>query len=135
MKVIIDTNILMASLIADSVIRRMLVSKKVTFCLPEFALEEVEKHKEELKAKAGYSEEEFQSLKKLVMENVFIVPEGVIKIHMKEALRVMKDIDRKDAPFIAAAIAINAKGILSFDKDFSRQKRVKLFGVKEFLES
>ena len=133
MKVVIDTNVLMAALISDSVVRRLLASRKITFYLPEFALGEVEKYKEELKSKAGYSEAEFQQLKNLLLENIAIALIGFVKKHMKEVIRVMEHVDKKDSPFIACAIAIGADGILSFDKDFQRQKRIKIFGVKELV--
>ena len=133
MKVVIDTNVLMAALISDSVVRRLLASRKIIFYLPEFALDEVEKYKDDLKAKARYSEEEFQKLKNLLLENIAIAPKDLVKKHMKEAVNVMERIDKKDAPFIACAIAIGADGILSFDKDLQRQKRIKAFDIKELL--
>ena len=94
MKVVIDTNVFMAAMISDSVVRRLLSSRKIIFYLPEFALDEVEKYKEELKAKSGYSEEEFQQLKTLLLENIAIVPKDLVKKHMKEAIKVMGHIDR-----------------------------------------
>ena len=133
MKVVIDTNVLMAALISDSVVRRLLASRKIMFYLPEFALEEVEKYKNELKGKAGYSEDDFQQLKTLLLENIAIAPKDMVKKHMKEAINVMVNIDKKDSPFIACAIAVGADGILSFDKDFQRQKRIKAFDIKELL--
>ena len=133
MKVVIDTNVFMAALISDSVVRRLLISRKITFYLPEFALEEIEKYREELKFKAGYSEDNFQKLKTLLLESLAIVPEQLTKKHMREAIKVMESIDEKDAPFIACAIAIKADGILSFDKDFTKQKRIKLLEIKELL--
>lgn len=134
MKVVIDTNVFMAGLISDSVVRRLLVSGKATFYLPEFALEEVEKYKEDLKEKSGCSEGDFQKLKELLLEGIITVPKGLTKKHMKEAIKIMENIDKKDSVFIACALAISADGILSFDKDFLRQKRVKCFGVKEFID-
>lgn len=133
MKVVIDTNVLMASLIHDSTVRRLLVSGKAAFYLPEFALEEVEKYKRDLKEKSGYSEEEFQKLKELLLEWIIMVPKELTKKHMREAISVMENIDRKDSVFVACAFAVNADGILSFDKDFSRQKRVRCFDVKELI--
>lgn len=132
MKVVIDTNVLMAGLISDSVIRRLLISGKAKFYLPESALEEVEKYKEDLKEKSCCSEEELQKLKDLLLEGIITVPKGLTKKHMKEAIKIMENIDKKDSVFIACALAVSANGILSFDKDFLKQKRVRCFGVKEF---
>lgn len=134
MKVVIDTNVLMAGLISDSTIRRLLISGKATFYLPEFALEEVEKYKEDLKEKSGCSEEEFQKLKEFLLERIITVPKELTKKHMKEAIKIMENIDKKDSVFIACALAIKADGILSFDKDFLKQKRVRCFRVKELVD-
>ncbi len=134
MKVVIDTNVLMAGLISDSTIRKLLVSGKAEFYLPEFALEEVEKYKEGLKEKSGCSEEEFQKLKGLLLEGVITVPKELTKRHMREAIKIMENVDKKDSVFIACALAISADGILSFDKDFFKQRRVRCFGVKEFID-
>ena len=134
MKVVIDTNVLMAGLISDSTIRKLLVSGKAEFYLPEFALEEVEKYKEDLKEKSGCSEEEFQKLKELLLEGVITVPKELTKKRMKEAIKIMENVDKKDSVFIACALAISADGILSFDKDFLKQKMVRCFGVKEFID-
>ena len=133
MKVVIDTNVLMAGLISDSTIRRLLVSGKAAFYLPEFALEEVEKYKETLKEKSGCCEEEFQKLKELMLEWIITVPKELTKKHMKEAIKIMENVDKKDSVFIACAIAVNADGILSFDKDFLKQKKVRCFNVKELV--
>ncbi len=44
MKIVIDTNIIIASLLKDSVIREILTSKQAEFLVPEYAFEEIEKH-------------------------------------------------------------------------------------------
>lgn len=134
MKVVIDTNVFMAGLISDSTMRRLLVSGKAEFYIPEFALEEVEKYKEDLQEKSGCSEEEFQKLKELLLEGIITVPKELTRKHMKEAIKIMENIDKKDSVFIACALTVNADGILSFDKDFLKQKRVRCFGVKEFID-
>lgn len=133
MRLVIDTNVFMAALLSDSSVRRLLMSGKAAFFMPEFALEEVDKYKEYLKTKAGYDEEVFQALKALLMEEFVIVPKRVTAPHIRQSMKVMERIDEKDAVFIAAAIAINADGILSFDRDFLRQKMVRFFEVKDFL--
>ena len=43
----------------------------------------------------------------------------------------MDIIDSKDTPFIAAALALPADGIWTFDADFNKQKEVKTFSTKE----
>ena len=68
------------------------------------------------------------------MENINIIPEEDVKSKMKEALAIMKNIDTKDAPFIAAALAIPNDGIWSHDRHFEKQKKVKQWLAKNLLK-
>ncbi len=131
MKAAIDTNVLMTGLISDSTVRKLLLSGKAAFYLPEFALEEIEKCKEDLKEKMDCSEEDFEKLKGLLLEGITLVPNVLTKKHMKEAIKIMGNVDKKDSVFIACALAINAGGILSFDKDFLRQRKVRRIVIRE----
>jgi predicted nucleic acid-binding protein len=45
----------------------------------------------------------------------------------------MGKIDKKDVPFIAAALALNCS-IWSDDKHFKKQKEIKIFTTKEVME-
>ena len=45
----------------------------------------------------------------------------------------MKNIDLKDAPFIACSLYLNC-GILSFDEDFEKQDSVRLFDINDLIE-
>ena len=133
MDIVIDTNVLIAGLLKDSTTRRLLVSKNINFYIPEFAFEEIIKHKLELLNKSELSENEFDELLDLIIENINVVPFEEIKPHMNKAKGIMKDIDIKDAPFIACALYLNC-GILSFDDDFKKQDSVRLFDINDLIE-
>ena len=55
MKIVIDTNVLMAGLLKDSIVRAMLLSKNIKFFIPEHALDEIRKYEDELLKKSGYA--------------------------------------------------------------------------------
>ena len=133
MKIVIDTNILMAGLIKGSTVREILISKNTEFFLPEHAIEEIKKYKKELCEKAGYTEEEFDRLFSYLLENIKIIPKTEIKLYMKKAENIMKEIDINDSSFIATCLAISADGILSFDKHFKKQKKIKVFDIREII--
>lgn len=134
MKLVVDTNVVMAGLIADSVIRRILSSENIVFYLPEHALDELNKYKEELITKSALSEDDFEALLILLLENIEIVPEPEVKKHMDKAEKIMKEIDIKDASFVACTFAVKADGIWSFDDDFKKQDKIKVFETKELLK-
>lgn len=133
MRLVVDTNVIMAGLIADSTVRRILSSENVVFYLPEYALDELNKHKKELISKSGIRENDFEALLILLLENIEIVPGPEVKKHMGEAEKIMKEIDIKDTSFVACALAIKADGIWSFDDDFKKQDKIKVFETKELL--
>lgn len=134
MKIVIDTNILMAGLLKDSIVREILVSKNFKFFLPEYAIGEVKKYKKELCEKSRYTEKEFEKLFSYLLENIKIVPKTEVNLYMKKAENIMKEIDIDDSSFIATCLAINADGILSFDRHLKKQNIAKVFSIKEITE-
>src|SRR3989344_456726 len=106
MNIVIDTNVLMAGLLKNSIIRKILSSENIQFFIPEGALNEIEKYKEFLIKKSGIAGEEFKEVLDLLLENIEIIPEQKIKNKLKDAKNVMKDIDIKDSIFIATALSI-----------------------------
>ena len=134
MKVVIDTIILMAGLIKDSIVREILISRNIEFFLPEKAIEEIRKYQRELCKKAEYTKKEFERLFSYLLYNLKIVSKNKIKPYMKKAEKIMEKIDVDDSSFIATCLAINADGILTFDKHFKRQNIIKVLNKKEIIK-
>ncbi len=134
MRVVLDTNVLISGILRDSIVKEILISECFDFFIPEYALEEVSKYEKELIKKAGISERDFNLLKQLLLENIEIVPDEIVRPYMEKAMKIMEAIDIKDSPFLACAFAIDASGIWSFDKGFLNQDKVKIFSAKEMAE-
>lgn len=134
MNIIIDTNVLMAGFLKDSIVREILMSKNINFYVPKLAIREIRKYESDLLMKSGYTKEEFERLFSLLLDNIKLVLKIDIKPHMKEAEEIMKNIDIKDSSFIATYLAINADGIWSFDNHFKQQNKIKVFDIKELTE-
>jgi predicted nucleic acid-binding protein len=135
MKVVIDTNVLMAGLLKDSIVRIILTFSDDEFYLPEQGIEEVKKYSDELCLKGDYTKEELEELLKSMLENIRVVHVGEIRNKISEAEEIMKNIDIKDSVFIATALAINADGIWSFDNDFKKQDKFKIFESYDFVKA
>ena len=133
MKIIIDTNVLMAGLIKDSTVRAILLTKDIKFFLPEFAIGEIRKYEPDLLKKSGYTKKEFKTMMNLLLEKIRIIPKSNISEFMIKAERIMSNIDIKDSSFIASALSINADGIWTFDKHFQQQKIIKVFNIEDLL--
>lgn len=134
MRIIVDSNRIISALIKDGISRKILSSENIEFFTVEHVMKEISKYKKVILEKSFMSEEEVDTLFSLVMENVNIIPGEDIKAKMKQALEIMKDIDTKDAPFIAAALAIPNDGIWSHDRHFEKQKKVKVWIAKDLMK-
>ena len=99
MKIVVDTNRVIASLVRDGPSRKILFNKKFEFFCPDYSLVEIEKHKNEILEKINVSEEEFNILMALVFENIIIIPKEIYEPHFKKASWLINDVG--DVSFIA----------------------------------
>ncbi|TVM04219.1 MAG: hypothetical protein CV087_00825 [Candidatus Brocadia sp. WS118] len=58
MRLVIDTSILISAILKDSATREILLFADIEFLLPEYALEEYEKHRKIISKRSGLSEKE-----------------------------------------------------------------------------
>ena len=133
MRIVVDTNILISSLIKDSITREILLLPYMDFYLPEFALEEVEAHKIKISKLSGLSPDEIDFFLDLLLENISIVPAQTIRPYLKEAQKIIGDIDPGDIPFIALALAVDNDGIWTNDKHFRKIRKIKIWNTPELL--
>ena len=133
MRIVVDTNILISSLIKDSITREILLLPYMDFYLPEFALEEVEAHKTKICKLSGLSRDEIDFFLDLLLENISIVPAQTIRPYLKEAEKIIGDIDPGDIPFVALALAVDNDGIWTNDKHFRKVKKIKIWNTPELL--
>ena len=127
MKLIIDTNILISSLLKDSRIRKILLNESLSFYLPEIVLSEVNKYLPYIIQKSELSEEKIKKLLNTLLENLILVPIDEYEKNMDEGMKIIGSIDEKDTQFIALALSIENNGIWSNDKHFEKQKKIKVF--------
>lgn len=132
MKLIVDTNRLIAALVKDSYSRRILLHFPAEFILISHNEKEVMKHQEEILHKSGLSAEKFAILFQSLKERCIKIEDQVIQEQMEEAKKIMESIDPDDTPFIAAALAAKAE-IWSDDTHFQKQQRVKAWRTKDLV--
>ena len=134
MRLIADTNRIMASLIKDSVSRKILQSPHLKFATISFGDKEILKYKKVVIEKAGITEEQFEQVTKIVLKKVEVISDEMVQDKMEEAKNIMDEIDNKDTSFIAASLAIENDGIWSDDKHFEKQDKVKIWKTKDLLD-
>ncbi len=125
MKLVIDTNRIIAAFIKNSTTRDILFDRYFEFITPDYTLTEIQEHKNELKAKTNLSDEEFDVLLSLLFERIEIVPVSEYEEFMDECKNDINDLD--DIPILATAIAAKASGIWAHDPHFKKQNKLNIF--------
>jgi predicted nucleic acid-binding protein len=74
LKLIVDTNIILKSLIKDSKVRAILLNPNHQFYLPEYAIEEIEEHMPLLIGKTGLLEEEIKLALNILLTKIQVLP-------------------------------------------------------------
>jgi predicted nucleic acid-binding protein len=77
MRLVLDTNILIAALIKDSITRRILLLPDLEFLLPAFALDELAKHRGKIVRFARLKGDELDLLLTLLLMSVTSFPLSV----------------------------------------------------------
>lgn len=134
MKLVIDSNRVMAGLIKDSATRMIILHEEFEFFAPEFLLTEIDKYREYLMKKAHQTEKEFEITKSTLIEHIEFIPKDALVEYIEEAEEIMKDIDIKDSPFLAVGIHSRTQGIWSEDKDFDQQSILKRYSTKDLFD-
>ncbi|MDP3734435.1 MAG: PIN domain-containing protein [Nanoarchaeota archaeon] len=130
MKLVVDTNVVISSLLKDSLTRRLITHIDADLYTLRFTQEEIDTHKQELLEKGGFSEVALNILLENILNKLVILGDEVVKSKMKEARELMDTIDWKDTPFIAAALATDAD-IWSDDKHFEKQRKIKVWKTRD----
>jgi len=129
MKLVIDTNRIIASLIKKSLSRRIIVTPAFQFITPDHTLQELSKYENLIRKKAKLTHEEFALLFTLIFEHITIVPKEEYKEFLDTAKTLIKDIN--DVPFVALCLAAKADGIWSDDTHFQTQKQFTVYRTKD----
>jgi predicted nucleic acid-binding protein len=132
MKIVVDSNRLVASLLKDSTTREILHYKNFEFIAPEFINEEIRKYKEYFLKKSRIRSGEFDLLLSLLLERVTLIQQNSYEKQSKELKATLPD--PKDIPYLACCIATKADGIWSHDPHFLEQNKVKVFTNKDLLD-
>lgn len=135
MNLVIDANILIAALLKDSKMRKLIVNSPHKLLVPEVHFQEIEEHKKELLEKSDLSEEEFDILLSKLSNYFTIIKNENILPFLKEAKDLIGNIDKDDVPIIAASLAYDCCPIWTDDKHFQQQKRIKIWKTEDIIRA
>jgi|SRR3989344_171503 len=128
MDLVVDANIIFATLIKDSFSYDTIFSGKFHLFTPEYIFTELEKHKEELLNKTERTTEEFFRLIEILKRRIIIVPLEKLVPYVKEAEKITPDPD--DLTYFALALKLNC-AIWSNDKKLKEQDKIKVYNTHE----
>ena len=134
MRIVLDANILIAALLGSRGKLIILTSQNHEFFVPMKIIEEVRKYERLISQKAGYTSTEFKENLNALLYFIKPVEYAEYEKHIREAEKVMKDRDVKDADYIACALIMGADFIWTDDKDFTVQGLVVAKTTDEFIE-
>jgi predicted nucleic acid-binding protein len=133
-KLVVDTNVFFSLLLRrDTVLRRRFLSDTThSLHSPRFFLVELFKHKERIAQATELSQDELLECLYELLARVRFVEEGSIPLGTwMEARRLCRDVDPKDAPFIALALHLDAH-LWTSDTDLKTGLKAK--GFDRFFE-
>ena len=132
MRIVIDSNRVVASLLKDSTTRAILFNETFEFLAPEYVREDVVAHSAELMKKLKVRAKEFDALVAMVFDHITLVRSAEYNPLMRKLHHEISDI--KDIPFLACCITTHSVGIWSHDPHMREQKRVKVLTNIDMLQ-
>ena len=131
MKLVVDTNIVIAALLRDSGTRKILLHPLFSFYIPEHAFNEIERHEDELIKKSGLTRHRFHQIMNILKKHLTIVSTEEFIGHYPDAFNAMKNIDETDAPFVALSLSFVNDGVWTNDSHFDKQSLVRVWSTAD----
>ncbi len=134
MRLVVDAEVIFASLIARGFTLRMiknLTDRGFKLISPDYVFEEIEKRKSKISRFSGLSEVEIDFVLNTIFQRIEIVPKKEYAEHFEKAEKLAPH--RRDIPYFALALAKNAV-IWSNEKSFKNQSVIKISSTAELKE-
>ncbi len=135
MLLVIDANVVFATLVAGGGTLKVFVSNKILgkfrFVAPEYLFIEISKHLTEISEKTRLSKEELEIVLRFLEEQIEIIPFEEFEDKYNEAVNISPDIN--DVPYFALALKLNC-AIWSNDKKLKKQNAVEVYTTQEIME-
>ncbi|WP_418284907.1 PIN domain-containing protein [Halorubrum sp. DTA46] len=134
MKLVIDANVVISALIADSTTRELIVTLEPDLLTPAFVYDEIENYKDLVVEKSGMKPARVTQFIDLLFQYIDVVPASEFYPAIESADRAIGDTDPDDVLYLACAIACDA-AIWSDDSDFDDQDLVGTYSTNDVINS
>lgn len=106
--VVLDANVLFSALLREGTTRHLLLYAGLDLHTPEHIWSEFERNRAYLLKKSRATEASFDLLLDSLRDRIGDIPRALVRERIDEALDAVGDEDELDAPYVAAALALNA---------------------------
>lgn len=134
MKLVVDANVVISALIADSKTRELIVTLEPDLLTPKFVYDEIENYTELIVEKSGMSPERVAQFIDLLFQYIEVVPADEFYPHIEAAEAAIGETDPDDVLYIACALAKDAD-VWSDDTDFDEQNLVETRSTSDVINS
>ena len=131
MLLVVDMNILFSFFKKYSPTRKLLINPNLELYSPEYALDELNKHLEEIMLKSKINIGVFELYKKILSWFVKFIPVSEYKEFKNKAELITPDED--DTQYFALALKLNCP-IWSNDKRLKKQSKIEVFNTEDLLK-
>ena len=133
MELVVDANIILASLFKSAVTRELLLDSRLKLCAPEHLILEVRRlldHNISIQKRMGLSGKSLEEAFYFLTQNIETYPRKVYTPLLKQACLIAPH--DQDAPYLALSLLLNIP-IWSNDKGLKAQTKVKVYSTIELL--
>ncbi len=134
MKLVIDANVVISALIADSKTRELIVTLEPDLLTPAFVHDEVENDEDLIVEKSGLEPDRVAQFIDLLFQYIAVVPASDFYPAIETAEAAIGDTDPDDVLYLACAIATDG-AIWSDDSDFTKQDQVDTYSTSDVITS
>ena len=134
MKLVVDANVVISALIADSKTRELIVTLEPDLLTPAFVYDEVENYEDLIVDKSGMEPDRVAQFIDLLFQYIEVVPASDFYPAIETAESAIGDTDPDDVLYLACAIASDGT-IWSDDSDFDEQNLVETYSTSDVINS
>ena len=134
MKLVIDANVVISALIANSKTRELIVTLEPDLLTPAFVHDEIGNYEDLIVEKSGMSPDRVAQFIDLLFQYIDVVPASEFYPAIESADDAIGGTDPDDVLYLACAIACDA-AIWSDDSDFDEQSMVETYSTSDVINS
>jgi len=134
MNLVVDANVVISALIADSKTRELVVTLEPDLLTPAFVHDEIGNYQALIVEKSGMEPNRVEQFIDLLFQYIEVVPADEFYPAIDQADDALGDTDPDDVLYLACAIATDA-AIRSDDSDFEVQNLVETYSTSDVIDS